>query len=61
MLVLTRKPRESIVINGEEIIITILRIRGNQVAIGIKAPSHMNVHRLEVQQRIDKENRNEGN
>jgi carbon storage regulator len=50
MLVLTRKPTESIVIDGS-IRITILGVRGNQVRIGIEAPSEVTVHREEVSRR----------
>ena len=38
MLVLTRKENESIVIDGGQITLTVLRIRGNQISLGIQAP-----------------------
>ncbi len=44
MLILTRKVGESLLI-GDDISITILNIRGNQVKIGIKAPKDVSVHR----------------
>lgn len=51
MLILTRKVGESLLI-GDDISITILNIRGNQVKIGIKAPKDVSVHREEIYQRI---------
>jgi carbon storage regulator len=47
VLVLTRRTNESIVI-GQDIVITILDVRGEQVRIGIAAPRDVNVHREEV-------------
>ena len=47
MLVLTRKTTESIQI-GDEISITVLEVRGNQVRLGIDAPRQVPVHRLEI-------------
>ena len=47
MLVLSRKPNEKIVINGD-IVVTIVRIDRNQVRIGIQAPSEVPIHREEV-------------
>lgn len=49
MLVLTRKERESIVVgNNGEVKITVLRVKGNQIKIGIEAPSHIPVNREEI-------------
>jgi carbon storage regulator len=47
VLVLTRRANESIVI-GEEIVVTILEVRGDQVRVGIEAPRSVSVHRQEV-------------
>lgn len=47
MLVLTRKTTESIQI-GDEISITVLEVRGNQVRLGIDAPRQVPVHRREI-------------
>ena len=55
MLVLTRKPGETITI-GDDIKIFIQEIRGNQVKLGIKAPPHVIVHREEVYIRIQEQN-----
>lgn len=54
MLILTRTPEESIMI-GDDITVTILRVHGNQVRLGIKAPKHIAVHREEVLDRIRRE------
>ena len=54
MLILTRRPAESIRV-GEEVTITLLGIRGNQVRIGIDAPRTIPVHRQEVYNRIQAE------
>lgn len=51
MLILTRKVGESLLI-GDDIAITILNVRGNQVKIGVKAPKDVSVHREEIYQRI---------
>jgi carbon storage regulator len=51
MLVLCRKPEESVYINGN-IVVTVLGIQGNKVRIGIDAPREMPVHRREVHERI---------
>ena len=47
MLVLTRRANESIMI-GDDIVITVLDVRGDQIRIGIKAPRSVAVHREEV-------------
>ena len=56
MLVLTRKRDESIII-GDDIKITIVDVRGDQVKIGIEAPRSIPVHREEVYREIQEENR----
>ena len=55
MLVLTRKPDQSIMI-GNDIEITVLEVRGEQVRIGIRAPRSVSVHRKEVFEQIRLEN-----
>lgn len=47
MLVLTRRVSESIVI-GQDIVVTVLDVRGDQVRIGVTAPRDVDVHRQEV-------------
>ena len=54
MLVLTRYDGQSIIINGN-IEVVVLGIKGGQVRLGIAAPKEISVHRLEVQERIDRE------
>ena len=56
MLVLTRKLGESIAI-GDDIKVTIIEIKGKQVRIGIEAPQKTVVHREEIYQKIQEENR----
>lgn len=55
MLVLSRQRNQSIVI-GENIIITVVDIRGDKVRLGIEAPSEIPVHRKEVYEAIKREN-----
>ncbi len=54
MLILTRKIGESVIIN-EDITVTVLGIKGNQIRIGVDAPRHVSVHREEIYQRVKKE------
>ena len=54
MLVLSRKKDESIVI-AENIVLTILEIRGDKVRLGIEAPKDVPVHRQEVWEAIQRE------
>lgn len=51
MLILTRRPGENIVIN-DNIVITVLENRGQQVRIGIDAPRSISVHREEVRHEV---------
>jgi carbon storage regulator len=55
MLVLTRRTGESIVI-GNDIVVTVLEVRHDQVRIGIDAPRSVQVHREEVFQQVMREN-----
>jgi carbon storage regulator len=55
MLVLSRQRNESIVI-GDNIIVTVVDIRGDKVRLGIEAPSEIPVHRKEVYEAIKREN-----
>lgn len=55
MLILTRKLNESIMI-GDQIEISIVDIRGDQVKLGIQAPKNIKVYRQEVYRAIQKEN-----
>lgn len=50
MLVLTRKSDEAIVI-GDSIRVTVVEVRGNKVRLGIEAPSHVSIHRGELESR----------
>ena len=56
MLILTRRVGESVVI-GEDVTVTVLGVKGNQVRIGINAPKHVTVHREEIFERIKREYR----
>lgn len=56
MLVLTRKVHQSIVI-GDEIEVVVLEVRGEQVRLGIRAPKNVTVHRKEIYDQIQEENK----
>jgi carbon storage regulator len=56
MLVLSRQRDESIVI-GDKVVVTIVDIRGDKVRLGIEAPHEIPVHRQEVYEAIQRENR----
>ena len=54
MLILTRRASESVII-GDNVKITVLGVKGNQVRLGIDAPKDVSVHREEIYQRIQGE------
>lgn len=56
MLVLSRTRDETIMI-GEDVCITVVDIRGDKVRLGVTAPRHVKVHRQEVYEAIQRENR----
>jgi carbon storage regulator len=56
MLVLSRQRDETIMI-GDDVEITVVDIRGDKVRLGITAPTHVSVHRKEVYDAIQRENR----
>jgi carbon storage regulator len=56
MLVLSRQRDESIII-GDNIVVTIVDVRGDKVRLGIDAPREVSVHRREIYEAIQRENR----
>lgn len=66
MLILTRRIGETLMV-GDDVTVTVLGVKGNQVRIGVNAPKDVAVHREEIYQRIQKErggsegNENSGN
>jgi carbon storage regulator len=56
MLVLSRQRDESIII-GDNVVITVVDVRGDKVKLGIDAPREISVHRREVYESIQRENR----
>lgn len=54
MLILTRRVGETLMI-GDEVTVTVLGVKGNQVRIGVNAPKNVSVHREEIYERIKQE------
>lgn len=54
MLILTRRVSEALII-GDDVVVNVLGVKGNQVRIGVEAPKDVSVHREEIYKRIQAE------
>jgi carbon storage regulator CsrA len=59
MLILTRRVGESLMI-GDEIKVTVLDVKGNQIRLGVQAPKTVTVHREEIYRRVQQEKAEKG-
>ncbi|MFP5441349.1 MAG: carbon storage regulator CsrA [Gammaproteobacteria bacterium] len=60
MLILTRRVGETLMI-GDQVTVTVLGVKGNQVRLGVNAPKEVAVHREEIYRRIQTEKGGDGN
>ena len=58
MLILTRRVGETLMI-GDDVTVTVLGVKGNQVRIGVNAPKDVSVHREEIYERIKQEDQSD--
>lgn len=58
MLILTRRTGETVMI-GNDVTLTVLGVKGNQVRLGFSAPKNVPVHRQEIYERIQREGRSD--
>jgi carbon storage regulator len=59
MLILTRRVGETVMI-GNDVTVTVLGVKGNQVRVGINAPKNVAVHREEIYERLKREQQQQG-